>query len=142
MSSTHDSQEFADALVAHFAAGDSDLRTTILIAAHAIGGDVVVLYREHPDWPVLGRRYNLEALSALSGDHYSPTELAGNILDEDILDPTGYGGLLDVDWADGLVENPREVQWVGFGEAPRETPTVAPDPPGTTYDASYSPPAM
>ena len=140
MNSTPRSREFADALVTLFAGEDMDTRTTTLLVAHATGDDVIVLYREHPDGPVLGRRYDIEESMSQSGHYYSPTGLAGNALDEDILDPTGHGGLLDVDWADGLIDNPREVEWVGFGEAPHEPRDEHPDPPGTTYDGSYSPP--
>lgn len=140
MTSTALGQEFADALVAHFASDGFDFRDTRLVAAQAIDDRVIVLYREYSSGPVLGRRYLLDEAMEASGNFYSAAELAGNAIDEDILDPTGRGIRLDVDWADGLIDDPSEIEWVGFGEPARDERIEMPDKPGTSYSGSYSAP--
>jgi len=111
-----------------------------LLATRADGDVATVVYRENPHRPVLGERFDLVEWGSLFDPDLTPEGLADIAIAEQLLDPTGRGVTLDVDWADGLVDNPREVEWVGFGEPPQQTRVEHPDPPGTTYDSSYSPP--
>jgi hypothetical protein len=73
----------------------------------------VVLYREHPRGPVLGRRFDLDELARLFRPVVDPRVLAEIMCDNELFDPTGHGEVLDVDWADGLGLSRREVEWVG-----------------------------
>jgi len=77
---------------------------------------VVVLYREYVRGPVLGRRYDLPAHAALFKPDPSPQDLAEIVFWNDIVDPTGRGEVLDVNWADGLGVERRDIQWVGAAE--------------------------
>lgn len=51
------------------------------------------------------------------------TEIA---LSDDILDPSGHGTGLKVDWANGLVDDPAQVEWHGFGVASGPNDHIAP----------------
>jgi hypothetical protein len=141
MTEHSDAQRFLARIVAFFSAEASDYVCTFeLLATRADGDIATVLYRENPHRPVLGERFDLIEWASLFDPDLTPEGLADIAIDEQLLDPTGRGIRLDVDWADGLVDNPREVEWVGFGEPPHEPRVEHPDPPGTTYDASYSAP--
>ena len=75
-------------------------------------GDAVVLYRTISGGPVLGRRWNLQQFASLfaTEDAYV---LADAAYTSEIAEPEGPAVLLDVTWAAGLVDSPREVLWVG-----------------------------
>ncbi len=71
----------------------------------------VILYRDRPGGPVLGRRYLLREYSALFGGATAQW-LATEAWVSDITAPSGDGERKDVDWADGLVPDPAEVRWL------------------------------
>ena len=73
--------------------------------------DAVILYRDRPDGPVLGRRYELRSYSALFGGETAQW-LANEAWLSDITDPSGAGEPKDVDWAVGLVDDPGVVRWL------------------------------
>lgn len=132
---------FIARIVEFFATGPSDyIGSFELLGTRADGQIATVLYRENPQRPVLGERFDLAGWAELFDPELSPEDLADIAIAERLLDPTGYGTRLDVDWADELVDNPREVEWIGFREEPPASPIEPPDPPGTSYDASYSAP--
>ena len=141
MTELSSADRFVARIDAYFRAGPPDYIGGFELLATRSDGDVaIVVYRENPHRPVLGERFDLVEWASLFDPELTPEALADIAIAEQLLDPTGGGVTLDVDWADGLVGSPREVEWVGFGEPPREPPTEHPDPPGTSYDSSYSPP--
>lgn len=71
----------------------------------------IILYRDRPGGPVLGRRYLLREYSALFGGETAQW-LATEAWVSDITDPSGDGEPKDVDWAEGLVTDPTEVRWL------------------------------
>lgn len=71
----------------------------------------IILYRDRPGGPVLGRRYLLSEYSALFGGETAQW-LATEAWVSDITAPSGDGVRKDVDWADGLVRQPEEVRWL------------------------------
>lgn len=71
----------------------------------------IILYRDRPGGPVLGRRYLLREYSALFGGE-SAQWLATEAWVSDITAPSGDGERKDVDWAEGLVRQPGEVRWL------------------------------
>lgn len=86
------------------------------VAGRALTDDVaVVLYRDRPGGPVLGRRYDLAADRTLFTDD-SAEAIAGEAWTGDFVDPSGPGELLPVDWADGLCDDPGSVQWIGAAQ--------------------------
>jgi len=89
---------------------------TLLACATFSEYDVVVLYREYARGPVLGRRYDLQAHAALFKPDPSPQDLAETVFWNDVVDPTGRGEVLGVNWADGLGVERRDIQWVGAAE--------------------------
>ncbi len=104
--------EFVAAVRARFQ--DSDLLRDGMewVAGGVQRPDVaVVLYRDRPGGPVLGRRYPLQEYSALFGGE-TPQWLATEAWVSDITAPSGDGAPKDVDWADGLVRQPEEVRWL------------------------------
>lgn len=85
------------------------------VGARALTDDVaVVLYRDRPGGPVLGRRYDLPQERALFTDN-SPAAIAAEAWTGDFVDPSGPGELRSVDWADGLCDVPADVRWIGVG---------------------------
>ncbi|KZX21219.1 hypothetical protein [Rathayibacter tanaceti] len=54
-------------------------------------GDAVILYRESPGGPVVGRRYRLQDYAALFDVGSSPERLADIAFTDDVSDPTGGG---------------------------------------------------
>ena len=141
MTEQSDAERFVSRIEAFFNGEASDsIGAFTLLATQANGDVATVLYRENPHRPVLGERFDLVEWAALFDPDLTPEGLADIAISEQLLDPTGRGLRLDVDWADGLIDNPREVEWVGFGEPPHEPRVEHPDPRGTTYDGSYSPP--
>ncbi|MBM7473819.1 hypothetical protein [Curtobacterium herbarum] len=89
----------------HLFANDTDWNDGMQwVAGRALTDDVaVVLYRDRPGGPVLGRRYDLAVERALFTDD-SAEAIAGE---------AWTGELLPVDWADGLCDAPRSVHWIG-----------------------------
>lgn len=77
-------------------------------------GAVIVIYRERPDGPLLGRRYDIDEYPVLFDPKREPEDLAMIALSDDILDPSGHGTRLKVDWANGLVDDPAQVEWHGL----------------------------
>ena len=73
--------------------------------------DAVILYRDRPDGPVLGRLYELRSYSALFGGETAQW-LANEAWLSDITDPSGDGEPKDVDWAVGLIDDPSVVSWL------------------------------
>ena len=75
-------------------------------------GMAVILYRASPGGPVIGRRWNLDALEASFGTD-DPSVLAGAVYTSEIAEPEGQ--LVDgpKDWAQGLVHAPQDVLWAG-----------------------------
>lgn len=71
----------------------------------------VIIYRDRPGGPVLGRRYRLGEYSALFGGE-TPQWLATEAWMSDITAPSGDGERKDVDWAEGRVWEPGEVRWL------------------------------
>lgn len=132
---------FVARIVEFFATGPSDyIGSFELLGTRADGQIATVLYRENPQRPVLGERFDLAGWAELFDPELSPEDLADIAVAERLLDPTGYGTRLDVDWADGLVDDPSEIEWVGFGEPARDERIEMPDKPGTSYSGSYSAP--
>ena len=74
-------------------------------------GRVTVLYRGRAGGPVVGRRYLLAELAKQFGTG-DPAELATCVWASEIAEPEDVGRLCDVDWAEGLIENPRQVRWL------------------------------
>lgn len=86
------------------------------VAGRALTDDIaVVLYRDHAAGAVLGRRYVLSD-ERRSFSENSAVEVAGEAWTGDLIDPSGPGRTLSVDWADGLCERPGDVQWIGVSE--------------------------
>jgi hypothetical protein len=77
-------------------------------------GAVVVLYREQPDGPLLGRRFEMHKYAVLFDPKNEPEDLAMIALSDEILDPSGHGRRLNVDWANGLADDPAQVEWHGI----------------------------
>ncbi|WP_043671076.1 hypothetical protein [Clavibacter michiganensis] len=73
-------------------------------------GSAVVLYADGHD-RLLGRRWVLERLAPLF-DPRDAESLASAVYANEIADADGPTTQLDVDWADGLVEDPSRVGWV------------------------------
>jgi hypothetical protein len=89
----------------HLFATDTDWNDGMQwVGGRALTDDVaVVLYRNRPGGPVLGRRYDLGAERALFTDD-SAEAIAGEAWTGDFVDPSGPGELLPVDWAGGLCD--------------------------------------
>ena len=87
------------------------------VSGRATPDGAVVLYRQEGVVPVLGWRYEMAWFAAMFGSESTMRELAEITYVNDLRSPDGGAGVrLDVDWADGLVEDPAEVAWLG--EAP------------------------
>ncbi len=70
----------------------------------------VILYRDRPGGPVLGRRYLLREYSASSAvRRRSGCDGGVGVRHHG---PSGDGERKDVDWADGLVRDPGDVRWL------------------------------
>jgi hypothetical protein len=83
------------------------------VAGRALTDDIaVVLYRDHDAGAVLGRRYVMSDERRLFSDD-SAAAVAGEAWTGDLVDPSGPGRTLSVDWADGLCDRPGDVQWIG-----------------------------
>ncbi|CAO5174090.1 conserved hypothetical protein [Frankia sp. AiPs1] len=84
----------------------------VWVAGRVIGSDsVVMLYREWPDGPVIGRHYVVPELASLFDADVTTERLAEIIFVDEITDPGDPGEHLDVDWANGLVPDPSAVTW-------------------------------
>jgi hypothetical protein len=73
-------------------------------------GTVVVVYTDDTG-RLLGRRWVLERL-AVGFDPRDAENLASAMYANEIADPEGPTTPLDVDWADGLVDDPSCIRWV------------------------------
>lgn len=98
----------------HLFQTDTDWNTGMeWVGARALTDDVaVVLYRDRPNGPVLGRRYDQPQERALFTDNGAKA-LAAEAWTGDFVDPSGPGEPRAVDWADGLCDTPGDVRWVG-----------------------------
>ncbi|MFH6678569.1 hypothetical protein [Clavibacter michiganensis] len=73
-------------------------------------GSAVILYSDGQG-RLRGRRWVLERLAA----RFAPRDtrsLADAVYPNEVIEPDGPMTALDVDWADGLVEDPSRVGWV------------------------------
>jgi hypothetical protein len=87
-------------------------KSVVWVAGRVLDSDsVVMLYRERPDGPVIGRHYVLSDFASLFDPDLDTRDLARIIVVDEITDPSGPGRALDVDWADGLVADPSAVTW-------------------------------
>jgi hypothetical protein len=143
--------QFVDAVVAHFADsrdgrdgfdgldGLDGLDCATLVALRAVGDLVVVLFRDKPQGGLRGCVWDLEASTDMYGGELSPQELALELISDDIIEPWGPGVRLHVTWADGLVDDPNQVEWqVASGESIHERPPEPLDE-SAFYSASYQP---
>lgn len=114
MSSESDAKRFCAAIVRYFSEPDRAFGENVeLIATRATDDVAIILYREFPTGPILGQRYELTDYATLFDPHLSPEELADIAFTDEITDPSGRGTRRDVDWADGLVEDPSSIEWLG-----------------------------
>lgn len=98
-------------------ASERDADAPELLACAPLGaGGAVVLYREQPAGPVLGKRYDVQTFAALFSPALAADDLAEIAYRNELADPSGSGEVLDVGWADGLGYDRSQVQWVGAGE--------------------------
>ncbi len=106
---------FAHAIRDYFSIPGRALQPDIRLEAAGTDaeGAVVILYRDRRNGTLFGRRYRVDELSLLFSPKTSPEDLATTVIVDDILEPSGPGRPLAVAWADGLVENPAEVRWLG-----------------------------
>jgi hypothetical protein len=74
-------------------------------------GGITVLYRGRTGGPVVGRRYDLVELASLFGT-WVPSGLAECVWASEIAEPEDIGCARDVDWADGLIDDPSRVCWL------------------------------
>jgi hypothetical protein len=72
-------------------------------------GAAVILYRQYPGSPLHGLHIDLHRFAALF-EPSDPLSLARIIASDEISDPGG-GEPLDVDWADGLIDDTRGILW-------------------------------
>lgn len=77
-------------------------------------GAVIVVYRQKPNSRMLGRRFDLQKFAQLFDPTSPPEVLARIALVDDIFDPSGPGTRLNVSWAEGIVDNPDEIEWHGW----------------------------
>jgi hypothetical protein len=85
-----------------------------LVAARAVTDtDAVILYRDRPGGPVLGRLYRLKEYAALFSGA-SPELLADEAWHGDIRDPSGPGEVRAVEWASQIHDRPDEIRWIGL----------------------------
>ena len=125
---SHDAQRFVDAMRVHFDAQTipprEERNPVVWVNAGVSGsGDAVLLYRQYADGPLVGRRWNLSELGVLFGTD-NPAKLAEDMWVTEVEDPDVGGQHLDVDWADGLIDNPGVVLW--RGEHPVAEPSSQP----------------
>lgn|GEM_PF-7084770 len=111
-----DATAFVAALRRRFADPQHPLASSVQWVAGGTSPDgrAVIIYREtRTDGPLLGRRYDLEAFSALFDPSFGVEELADVAFVQDITDPTSGGTVRATDWAVGLVPDTLEIEWVG-----------------------------
>ena len=106
-----DADAFVSAIRRRFAASPSlaPEKTWVAGRAHA-DGTAVILYADGHG-RLLGRRWVLDRLAA----GFAPRDarsLADAVYPNEVIEPDGPTTALDVDWADGLVEDPSRVGWV------------------------------
>ncbi|AZZ56535.1 hypothetical protein [Rathayibacter iranicus] len=75
-------------------------------------GAAVVLYRERPEGPVLGRIYRLGEYAAMFDSHLSIEDLADIAFADDLADPTGTGTENQVLDRQAGLEEGSGTQWV------------------------------
>lgn len=75
-------------------------------------GAAVVLYRERPEGPVLGRIYRLGEYAAMFDSHLSIEDLADIAFADDLADPTGTGAENHVLDRQAGLEEGSGTQWV------------------------------
>ncbi|MCY7286818.1 MAG: hypothetical protein LH624_00820 [Cryobacterium sp.] len=80
-------------------------------------GDPVVIYRQSESEPLVGRIWDLDRLARLFTPS-TPETLAHDMWHSEVNEPDFDPRRLDVDWADGLVDDPEGVLWLGCANAP------------------------